>query len=78
MGYQGWILENGLQERRGVELCLRPPPAGGRAHLVGDSYILTNGMGRVTAVFLRGYRNGTGHRNGVHRQPQILTVYEWG
>ena len=66
MGYQGWVLENGLQGRRGVELCLRPPPTGGRTHLVGDSYIVTNVMGRVTSVFLRGYRNGKGRRNNIH------------
>jgi len=43
-----------------------PPSAGGRAHSVGDSYIFTNGMGRVTSVILRGYRDGTGYRNDLH------------
>ena len=47
-----------------------PQPEGEPIRLViptsGDSYIFTNGMGRVTSVFLRGYRDGTGYRNDLH------------
>jgi hypothetical protein len=60
-GYQGWVFENGLQGGQGVEFCLCPPPAGGRAHLAGDSYLFTNRMGRVATVFLHGHRDGTGY-----------------
>ena len=41
-----------------------PQPEGEPVRLI--SYIFTNGMERVTSVFLRGHRNGTGHRNNVH------------
>ena len=49
-----------------MELCLCPPPAGGRARLAGDSYLVTNEMGRVATVFLSGHRDGMGYCNNLH------------
>ncbi len=65
MGHQRWVLANGLQGGRGVELCLRPPPAGGTARLAGDSYLVTHGIGRVASILLRDHRDGTGYCNNL-------------
>ena len=51
MGYQGWVLVNGLRCGGRVELCLCAPTGGGTTNHACGTNIPTDGVGQIPPYF---------------------------
>ena len=66
MGYTGWFLASQLPKRGRVEFLLCMAAGTRRARAASHTKLTPNGLGGVSAIFLRSIRNGPGCCGGLH------------